>query len=50
MDNTLSLNAIFGLQDYVYNDREERGIKAATEILTSIIQCIEKVPYEGMVD
>jgi hypothetical protein len=50
MDNTLPLNAIFGLQDYIYNYRKERRIKAATEILTIIIQCIEKAPYEGMVD
>jgi hypothetical protein len=42
MDNTLPLNAIFGLQDYVYNYRKERRLKAATEILTIIIQCIEK--------
>jgi hypothetical protein len=50
MDNTLPLNMIFGLQHDVYNYREERGIKSAAEILTIIIQCIEKVPYEGMVD
>jgi hypothetical protein len=37
MDNTLPLNAIFGLQDYVYNYGEERRIKAAAEILTTII-------------